>query len=177
MVRRSVAGLTVVDFFTQGYRISGYLDVRSQNLGDLLNDRLRTYLELVNVYIARINNPGEIVATSPRAELSKDRLLFAIAPTEEGFVQAGRTTSYFGKQSRHAWLALPSFEIEGEFRFAGRTLDMESYLTREPGTHIPILNATARATAWPDFGFSGEVLLVNKQSIELFCLGEDQESA
>jgi hypothetical protein len=173
MVRRSVAGLSVVDFFTRGYRISGYLDIHVHTLSDLLNDRLRSYLALADVYISRINNPGEIVATHSRAELSKDRLLFAIAPAEERFVHTGRATSYFGKQTHRAWLALPTFEIEGDFQFAGRTLDLESYLSKGPGTFLPILNGTARATMWSDLTFSGDVFLVNKISIELFCLADE----
>jgi len=170
MVRRSVSGLVVVDFFVGGYRISGHLVAGGKTVGDLLNDRLRSYLELNDVYISRINNPGEIVATYAMAELLKDNVFFAIVPSKERAAQVGKLVSYFGRHRRRVWLVLSAFEIEGDLPVAGLSLDPEAFLATRESDYILILNGTARAAAWPEVTFSGEVFLVNKRSIDLFCL-------
>ena len=173
MVKSSVAGLLPVDFFTQGYRISGYVNTRVKTVGDILNDRLTSYVQLSHIYISRVTNPGDIVATYPYSYLRKDGLLFAIVPTEESHSKAGRSVSYFGRQRRPAWLALPTFEIEGDLLITGRSMDFEAYLAKGADAYIPILNATARVAVLPKVTFGGEAVLVNRTSIALFCLGEE----
>ena len=172
MVRRMAAGLLPVDFFTRGYRISGHVSTRTQSVGDMLNDRLTSYLEIEDVYIARISNPGDIIVTYAQAQLRKDNLLFAIVPGRESFSRATRSTSYYGKQRVPVWLSLPTVEITGELNAAGRTFDIEMFLAKSTGDHIGILNATARSSLYPDVTFSGEAFLVNKHVIDLFCQGE-----
>jgi len=46
MVKRATTGLQPVEFFTLGYRISGYVSTRTKSVGDMLNDRLKSYLDL-----------------------------------------------------------------------------------------------------------------------------------
>jgi hypothetical protein len=128
---------------------------------------------LNDVYISRVDNPGEIVAAYGQAQLRKDSLLFAIVPSKERFVQAGRAVSYFGKQQYSVWLALPTFEIEGKFQMTGRAMNLEAFLTKETDEYVTISEGIARATTWPEITFSGEVFLVNRKSIDLFCLGEE----
>jgi len=169
MVRRSVFGLLAVDFFTHEYRISGHVNVRGKTVADTLNDRLQSYMELNDVYISRINHPAEIVATYEAAYLRKGGLMFAIVPATERLSKATRTTSYFGKHLRPIWLALPSFEISGDFEVTGLTLDWEAYVARGVGDYIPLLNATAKVTMNAEIEFSGEAFLVNREYVDLFC--------
>jgi hypothetical protein len=172
MAKKDVAGLLPVDFFTRGYRISGYIDTRVKTVGDILNDQLTSYLELSNVYISRASAPGQIVVTYEIAQLRKDGLLFVIVPVEESRSKVGRSVSYFGKQRYQAWLALPTFEIDGHFLVTGRSGDFYAYLAKGVDAYIPILNGVARVTALPDITFGGEAFLVNRSAIDLFCLGE-----
>ena len=92
MARRTAAGLLPVDFFTRGYRISGHVSTRFDSVGDMLNDRLTSYLEIEDVYISRISSPGNIVATYAHAQLRKSNLLFAIVPGRESLSRATRST-------------------------------------------------------------------------------------
>ena len=172
MVRRSIAGLLAVDFFTQGYRISGYLSTRVRRVGDLLRDRLRSYLSLVDVYISRIGNPGDIVASYHQAQLRKDNLCFAIVPSRESISKADSTVSYFGKERHHVWLSLSSFEIEGDLVVAGLDVELEAYLTQKAPDFIPIRDGVARVSIKPEIAFHGEAFLVNKRLIDLFCVGK-----
>jgi hypothetical protein len=175
MARRSVAGLLPVDFFTQGYRISGHLSVMGKTVADTLNDRLTSYLELSDVYISRLGNPAEIVTTYAESQLNKDSLLFAIVPAKERLARAGRSTSYFGRELHQVWLALPGLEIEGKFEMTGLSLDWKAYLAKEVSYYIPVLNGTARLTIQPEISFSGEAFLVNRAHIDLFCIEEEAE--
>jgi hypothetical protein len=174
MARRTIAGLLPVDFFTRGYRISGHVSTRTQSVGDMLNDRLTSYLEIENVYIARISSPGDIIATYSQAQLRKDNLLFAIVPGKESLSRATRSVSYFGKQRLPVWISLPTVEIEGELQVAAIKFDLEMFLTQSTGDYLAVLDATARAALYPDVTFGGEAFLVNKHRIDLFCLGEDK---
>jgi hypothetical protein len=173
MVRRSVAGLLPVEFFTQGYRISGHVNVRGKTVADLLNDKLESYMELNDVYISRINDPGGIVANYGEARLRKDSLVFAIIPAKERLSRATRSTSYFGKSLRRVWLTLPSFEIEGDFEVTGLSLDWNAYIAQGMNEYIPLLNGVARVTFWPDIEFGGEAFLVTRPCVDLFCLREE----
>ena len=172
MVRRSVSGLLAVDFFIQGYRISGHVATRTHSVADQLNDTLRSYLRLQDVYLSRINRPADIIATYARAELRKDNLLFAIVPTRESLSKATRSVSYFGRQRLPVWLALPTFEIEGEVMASGISIDIEAFLAENPGDYVTVSDGVARTTAAPDIRFSGEAMLVNQRGIDLFCLGK-----
>ena len=167
-----VSGLLAVDFFTRGYRVSGHVNTRVRTVGDILDDRLLSYVELDDVYISRISDPGKIVAARSRALLHKDSLLFAIVPSKESLSKAGRSVSYFGKHAHRAWLALPTFEIEGDLRVASLGLDLRAFLIESVIDYVPILDGVARPSSWPDISFTGEAFLVNKKCIELFSLGD-----
>jgi hypothetical protein len=170
MARHSVTGLLPVDFFTQGYRISGHISTRAKTVGDTLNDRLSSYVQLQDVYIARVDNPGEIIISYSYAQLLKDNLLFAIVSAEESFSKAGRSVSYFGRQRRKAWLALATFEIAGYFVMTGRSADFEAYLAKGVDAYIPIQDGVAQLSGQPDISFSGEAFLINRTRIDLFCI-------
>lgn len=174
MTSGTVGGLLAVDFITAGYRISAHVNTRAKSVSDMLNDRLRSYLPLDDVYISRISNPGDIVAAYPRAQLRKDDLLFAIVPIKESISKNTTSGSYFGKQRLRAWLAMPTFEVEGEIQVAGAQFDLDSYLTKNTADYFPVLEATARATSWPDITYSGKAFLVNKSCIDLFCVNESE---
>jgi hypothetical protein len=174
MVRRTITGLQPVEFFTLGYRISGYVSTRTKSVGDMLNDRLKSYLDLEDVYISRISDPGDIVAAYAEARLRKENLLFAIVPSAESLSKATRSVSYFGRQHLPVWLSLPTIEISGDLLVVGISFDLETYLATSPGDYLTVLDGTARATFYPDVTFGGEAFLVNKGSIDLFCLGSDR---
>lgn len=167
---QSVSTQLPVDFFTRGYRISGYVDTRAKTVGDMLNDPLSSYIALGDVYIGRASSPGEIIASYRYAQLLKDNLLFAIVTEEESFSKRGRSVSYFGKQKYRAFLALSTFEIEGDFAVTGRSADFEAYLAKGIDAFIPIQDGVARVSDFPEITFQGEAFLVNRKCIDLFCL-------
>lgn len=171
-----ISGLLPIDLFTRGYRISGYIDTRAATVGDILNDPLKSYIALDDVYIARSSNPGEIIASYRYAQLTKDNLLFTIVPEQESYSKRSRSVSYFGRQKFKAFLALSTFEIEGDFSIAGRMADLETYLVKGIDAFITIQNGVARVSSYPDITFGGEAFLVNRKHIDLFCLSETESA-
>jgi len=172
VARRGTGGLLAVDFFISGYRISGHVSTYVRSVADMLNDTLRSYLELQDVYISRISRPADIVAAYPHAELRKETLLFAIVPIRESLSKVTRSVSYFGRQRFPVWLSLPMFEIEGEMQATGMPFDLEAFLAERSGQYVALTDAVARPTGSPDTSFSGEALLVNQRCIDLFCMGK-----
>ena len=65
----SSTGKVTADFFTGSYRLSATVLVYKRRLIDILGDRTTDYLDLVDIYISRINNPGNIVATYQKGSL------------------------------------------------------------------------------------------------------------
>jgi hypothetical protein len=172
LARQRASGLLAFDFFIRGYRISGHVSTHTRSVVDMLDDALHSYLELQDVYISRISQPADIIATYAHAELRKETLLFAIVPVRESLSKAARSVSYFGRERVPVWLTLPMFEIEGEVQAMGLSFDLETFLAERSGQYVVITNGVARPTSAPDTSFSGEALLVNQRCIDLFCTGK-----
>jgi hypothetical protein len=161
-------GLTYVDFFTTTHRISAGLQPGSKPLSDLLNDRSQSYMLVSNVYVSRLDKPGEIRAHAPVAYLAKDHLLLAIVPLREArVVETGRYTA----QEYAALVTLPGFEVKGRF-FGPRRLDLRSFspVTLEP--FVALTEATAQSVGVPGVEYNGDVILVNRARLESLCLTE-----
>ncbi len=86
--------LTTADFITMTHRISGQVQTGNKPLSDLLNDRSQSYLLVFNLYVSRLDRPGEIGSHAPVAYLSKERISFVIVPAREvRLPDSGRFTS------------------------------------------------------------------------------------
>lgn len=164
------AGRVTVDFFTNSYRFSASVVVYNRQLIDVLSDRMSDYLDLVDIYVSRINKPGDIVNTYQRGSLVKDEVNFILLSSES---QARSKERYFvpNRVSLPIFLTIPSFEIEGQFQWMG-DLEVKKILTTETHSFLPILEATASNAIVPEINFQGPTILVNKSKIELLCIGK-----
>ncbi|MFC1975514.1 hypothetical protein ACFLXQ_03840, partial [Chloroflexota bacterium] len=75
-------GRVTVDFFTASYRLSASVLVYKRRLIDILGDRTTDYLDMVDIYVSRINNPGNIVATYQKGSLVKNEICFILLSSE-----------------------------------------------------------------------------------------------
>ncbi len=166
----SSTGRVTADFFTSSYRFSASVLVYKRRLADVLGDRMTDYLELVDIYISRINNPGEIVATYQKGSLVKNEISFILLSDEaegiskERFYVPNRVTMPI-------FVTLPSFEINGKFQWMG-DLDIKKIMTTETQKFLPILEATSTNANFPKVNFQGPIALINKAKIELLSIGE-----
>jgi hypothetical protein len=168
MSSRQALGTTYVDFITTTHRISGGVQVGPKPFSDVLNDRSQSYILLSNVYVSRLDKPGEIGAHAPVAYLAKENLVFVIVLSREARpAESGR----FGAQEYEALITLPGFEVRGKF-MGPRRLDLRSFSPATLDSFVVLTEASAQSLALPDIVFSGEAILVNRLRLESLCLTE-----
>jgi hypothetical protein len=168
MSSRQSGGLLYVELITTTHRISGGLSPGGKPFRDVLNDRSQSFLLLSNVYVSRLEKPGEIGAHAPVAYMAKDGLVLAIVTSKEaGFPERGR----FGSQEYQALATMPGFEVRGQF-IGPRRLDLRSFSPAALEPFIALTEATAQYVEVPGVEFSGEAILVNRDRLESLCLTE-----
>ena len=97
-----------------------------------------------------------------------------VARAEDGMPREHMYGSYFGTTLRRVFIAVPSFEIEGNLRLSGQ-LDLRALLSTGTDDFISVLDAQMRNATSPDVAFSGGAILVNKSQIEAFFVTDVEE--
>lgn len=157
------------DIFTSSHRFSANIQVQNRRLGDILNDRMTDYLPVHNVYVSRINKPGEIVGTYKLASLIKRHITFVVLSTEADGLSKEHKYNAFSKSNEEVFITLPSFEINGRLEIIGK-LDLKAILTIGTTKFMPIFQGIAVNSNHPEVTFSGPVVLVNKEAVNLFSV-------
>jgi len=167
-----------VDFFTHAHRLSTQVNVYLRPLADQLNDPRQSWIQLESAYISRIERPGEIIADYALSTLRKEHLLFAmIAGSTEGAVKKiARTTSFYTRWLHQAWIAIQSFEVTGYIESTGK-LDLHALLVTATDRFMPVLKATSTISLIPTTKFQAELVLVNKDAIDVLCVEEKGQPA
>ena len=164
-------GRVTVDFFTASYRLSASVLVYKRRLIDILGDRTSDYLDMVDIYVSRINNPGNIVATYQKGSLVKNEICFILLSSEAESISKDKFYTPH-RVSLPIFLTVPSFEISGKFQWLG-DLEVKKIMATDTQRFLPILDATARNAHFPDVTFQGPALLANKARIEVLCIGDN----
>jgi hypothetical protein len=160
--------MSSADFFTSTHRISGKIETKSKPLSDYVNDRSQSYLLAFNVYVSRLDQPGQIGAHAPSAYIAKDNLGFVIVPSRK--VRTPDQTR-FSSQTYDALVTLAGVEVHG--KFAGpHMFDLRTFSPAALDPFIVLTEASAVFVALPEVTFSGEAILINRARLESFCLGE-----
>jgi hypothetical protein len=167
VVRRLPSGRVTADFFTPSYRFSASVLVYKRRLIDVLTDRLTDYLDLVDIYVSRINNPGDIVATYPKGSLVKQEVVFIMLPDE---VEGTSKERHFGVRDLFSiFVTVPSFEIKGQLQWGSSDLDLKKLLASETQSFLPLLEVNAANSLFPQVVFQGPLALLNKAKIQVLC--------
>lgn len=166
----------IIDLFTDAYRVSGRAQVGTGGLMAELSNPNSDYLDLENAYISRIHEPAKIVASYAAASFCKQNINFIVLQDRrEGTVLGtprGRTIFSRGRPVQ-VFLTIPSFEIEGEVMHDGQPTP-STILVHAEGPFQPILAATASAASHPDISYTGDLILVQKAMIGIFCLARHE---
>ena len=166
------AGRVTADFFTSSYRFSASIIVYKRRLIDVLSDRMTDYLDMVDIYVSRINNPGSIVATYQKGSLVKDEITFILLADE---VEAtSKERFYTMRDNLPLFISVPSFEIHGELQWGVNELDIKKILSLETHNFLPLLEVTVTNSLLPDVNFQGPIGLVNKTKVQVLC-ADDRE--
>jgi hypothetical protein len=164
--------LLAADFFTAAYRISGHVAIGKRRLADMLSDRLSDFLSLQDIYVSRIHKPGEITAHYRTGSLIKSQINFVVLPTKADGLSKDHVYAALSRQIQPVFVTVPYFELQGVLNVVGKP-DMQTLLATGIDQFVPLLNATATTAAPSQVQFSGPVILVNKSSIEIFCLADE----
>lgn len=169
MSQRVKGSPAVVDFFSQGYRVSGVLLVRDRSLADLVYDQTIGYIVVRQAYLSPIVDPAKISTHYTTAVMAKANLDFALTPTEEqGMRRDQRYT--IGHYRYRLSLTLPFFEIQGTLHTSTRVFDPRVYLSQEAAHFITLFDVTAWCTFQPDISYTGGAALIARSKISF--LGE-----
>lgn len=169
---RARSGKLTADFFTQSYRISGGIDIRSRKLADQLDDRTSSFLRLEDVYISNTERPGDIVASHAEAVIRKEKIVAAVVAREEnGLSRKYAYGSYLGSQVAKVFLIVSSFQIRGYLRLPGKA-DLRAALT-SADAYIPLIDGEMKLSARPEIAFAGGIILVNRAQVEALCKEEE----
>jgi hypothetical protein len=170
-VRRITSSSRVTaDFFTSSYRFSASVPVFKKRLVDVLSDRMTDYLDIVDVYISRINNPGDIIATYSKGALVKHEITFILLPAEiEGI---SRERFHGIRENIPVFISVPSFEIHGKLQWYAKDFDIKKILAVETHNFLPIIEAKASNSLVPQVVFQGPMILINKSKVQLLCGGD-----
>lgn len=166
-VRRISPGRVTADFFTASYRFSASITVYTRRLIDVLSDETTGNLDMVDIYISRINNPADILASYKTGTLVKDEINFVMLPTEtegtsrEGYYVAGHDLPIF--------IAMPSFEIQGKIWWGSKVVLTERILESSLQQFLPVLEVTATNSLFSKVTFHSRMALVNKTKIQFLC--------
>ncbi len=166
------AALTA-DIFTSSHRFSAQIAIGNRRLADILNDRLTDFLSVQNVYVSRINTPGEIVVTYKKASLLKRLITFVVLPTEADGLSKEHKYNAFSKSNQDVFITLPSFEIRGRLEIIGK-FDLTAILAIGTTRFMPIFQGEAVNAFYPTVRFSGPIILVNKESVSLFTVIKEE---
>jgi hypothetical protein len=163
--------LDFAEFFTHQHRIVGRVRLGGLRLTDVLNDDLASSVELTTVEISRHLSPEKVVAAHASALLDKKGILFAISGAQSG---SAAERSFFKHVDTTEWevlVTVPFFELRGKFHVRG-TGDLKRMLLSWTGQFIPLTQATAVFTLYPQVTFTGDVIIVNREHTELICSDE-----
>jgi hypothetical protein len=158
----------MVEFFTHQYRVTGTTWMGGQRLTDLLNDKRTSTLDLTQVEIRRVIAPRQVVAAYRSAVLDKQRIVFALIAGEGADGKASRFYKHVEKVEWDVFVTVPFFELSGKLHVRGKG-DLLTMVMDWTGQFIPITEARAVFTIYPEVTFEGEVIVFNKAHMEVIC--------
>jgi hypothetical protein len=174
MPSRRFAGKSVInlDLFTDAYRVTGYTTIGAGGIHAELANPNSNYLELENAYISRMHQPGEIVASYKICAFRKDNISFILLQDRREGIAIGTQhgPSIFTRgRTVNAFVTVPAFEITGDILHDGKMAPRD-ILVQSPGNFQPFFSGHASAALYPDISYSGDLILVHKELIGIFCL-------
>ena len=169
-IRPLSTGRITADFFTDSYRLSASVLVYKRRLIDILGDRTTDYLDLVDIYVSRVNSPGNIVTTYPKGSLVKQEINFILL---SGLTESVSKDRFYtpNRVALPIFMTVPSFEITGKIQWLG-DLEVKKIMATDVQKFLPVLNGTARNAHFPDVTYEGPAILVNKAKVEVLCVGD-----
>lgn len=164
--------LVNMDMFTDAYRVTGRVQVGSGGIHAELSNPNTKYLEIQDAYVSRIHDPGTIVASFKMAAFRKDNINFLLLQDRrDGIpVSTSHARSVFTRgRPIPVFVTVPSFEIQGDVIHDGK-VSVPDILIQSMGRFQSIFTAKASASIQPEIYYSGDLIMVQKDRIGVFCV-------
>lgn len=156
------------DVFTASYRLSGKLGVGTTGIMGMFGESDISVVDLQDIYVSRIIEPGAILAHFGQAVLPKTAVQLIIALNRadlgpEKIVRGGLG----GIVPYDAFIGTPDFEVRGTVEQAGK-FDPKVLLAGATGLQ-PVFEANVTSTRKSDVKYAGVAVLVNRKSIDFMA--------
>jgi hypothetical protein len=162
---------TRVAFFTETHRIIADVDTGPRRLVEVLRDVSRAHLDLKHLSLARITDPTEAVATSPRGVLQKADIRLA-AILSEANRSDRRLYGYVAKATVRVLAVLSGCEIVGEMHLPEGTQDGVLGYMKLRDTFIHIGDAKVAFSLGTSSPSAVNTVIINRSSIHLLCVAD-----
>jgi len=161
--------LITADFFTNSHRFSASVSIGNRRLSDVLNDRMTDFLQVHDIYVSRIHQPGAIVGTYKLASLVKRNITFIVLPSESDGLGQEQKYNPFSRSVEDVFITVPAVEISGKLEILGK-FDLKAILAVGTTTFMPLMRGQAVNAIHPEVQFAGPIILVNKSAVEFFSV-------
>jgi len=139
---------------------------------DLLNDRTTEYLHIHDVQVFRSSAPEARIASFPDAVVRKEDLSLVLIIGERHEAPEKRLYAFVPKRPHHVFITVPGYEIRGNMFLTGAA-EPVSILARETGQFFPVTQATVSGIGAVGEPIEAPVILINKDTVALFYVGEE----
>lgn len=158
-----------VDFLSNSHRVSCRVQAGPSGLMALLNDTTSSVVEIEDGYLSRLAQPAKILTHCESGYLQKAGISLCIVTRREEVGPPGVARGGFTQVTNcPVRMTMSQFEIQGVVEVVSK-FDAAEILVSGTGRFFPVYNASAWATAYPEFPFSGGVILVNRQLVMLIA--------
>lgn len=159
-----------VEVFTAGYRILGRVKPGGVGLFSFINAPTKSYIQIDDAYLKRLQHPGVMVARDTKLWLVK-REIVAVVVSGKGEIgpSAVARRGYASTESHRVLINMPGYELvgsvqtAGQFRFGGVMFEGDRLFS--------VLNdANLVSTTNPLVKASSSALLYNRSKVESMAL-------
>ena len=160
--------LISLDMFTDAYRVTGHALIGTGGIHSELSNPNRSFMDLEDAYVSRINQPGEIVASFKETAFRKNNINFIVLKNKRDGLPVS-SQIYTRGRSINIFLTVPSFEIRGEIFHDGRLLASD-IVGKAHGQFLLIFSGRASASLYPNISYSGDLILVHRERVGIVGL-------
>ncbi len=159
-----------VEFFSDGYRLSGTFDARRASLGDALYDTSSDFVLLHDAYLSVIDRPADILTNYKLSIIVKWSLTFALTVDRETALRHDQKFSpYQRSKTKAVKVIVPFFEISGDLWMPSQ-VDPRLMLKSQKESFVILLDVTARATPNPEVSYQGAAAIISTSKISFVGL-------
>jgi hypothetical protein len=158
------------DFLTQSYRLVGKVQVTNTGLMGMLNDPNTSFMEVLDVKLARLHMPTKLVEHYDVIRLVKASVFAMCVTRREDLGPQALTRGGYERTAEYpVRVTTPVYELDGTLEWAGR-FDFSAIMVEGSRDFVPLYNAALTAILMPALKIESPALLFNRRHVDLLGL-------